>query len=103
VDIFNVQEIYKDNKHNKAIDFIVVIRDIRSIITSKHIAVPDDHFSGKQMNTVRVSNSSLLIAPSSSKSLKQPAMKKMTRGSISIPMTYDIGETGIIIHPCQFH
>jgi hypothetical protein len=46
LDVFNVQDIYKANTCNKAIDFIIIIRDIRAVITSKHAAVPDDYFMG---------------------------------------------------------
>lgn len=46
LDIFTIDETYKANTYNKTIDTIVLVRDIRSIITSVHKSVPDDYFIG---------------------------------------------------------
>ena len=44
LDIFDIQNIISANKLGKTLDFIVLLRDIRSIITSTHKSVPDDYF-----------------------------------------------------------
>lgn len=44
LDIFNIPQILAANTLNKTVDFIVLLRDIRSILTSFHASVPDDYF-----------------------------------------------------------
>jgi hypothetical protein len=44
LDIFNLDNIIKANRFSKQIILLILIRDIRSIITSYHKAVPDDYF-----------------------------------------------------------
>lgn len=44
LDIFNLDNIMQANRLSKQVILIILIRDIRSIITSYHKAVPDDYF-----------------------------------------------------------
>lgn len=46
LDIFTIDETYKANKYNKTIDTIILVRDIRAIITSVHKSIADDYFIG---------------------------------------------------------
>ncbi len=46
LDIFDIPNILAANRRKKDIDFILVLRDIRSILTSRHQKVPDDYFIG---------------------------------------------------------
>jgi hypothetical protein len=46
LDLFDVENIVRRNRHGKALKFIVMIRDIRSVMTSRHKSVPDDYFVG---------------------------------------------------------
>ncbi len=46
LDIFSLKEIQQANSRNKEISVIVMIRDIRGIITSLHKSVPNDYFIG---------------------------------------------------------
>lgn len=46
LDIFDAANIRTANTRHKSLDFIVLLRDIRAILTSRHRAVPDDYFIG---------------------------------------------------------
>lgn len=46
LDIFNVDDILAANVFRKRVFCIILIRDIRSIVTSFHQSVPDDYFIG---------------------------------------------------------
>lgn len=46
LDIINLEYLDRLNIHKKEIALIVVIRDIREVITSKHPIYPDDYFIG---------------------------------------------------------
>ncbi|MCG8324430.1 MAG: sulfotransferase, partial [Thiotrichales bacterium] len=45
-DIFSIGDAVNNNNHDKYISLIILIRDIRAILTSKHKSVPDDYFIG---------------------------------------------------------
>lgn len=44
MDIFSIEEVISNNVHRKDILVIVVIRDIRDVLTSKHPLLPDRYF-----------------------------------------------------------
>jgi len=46
LDLFNLDQIHKNNRYRKRLSLIILIRDIRSVLTSFHSAVPDDYFIG---------------------------------------------------------
>jgi hypothetical protein len=46
LDVFDVQNIFAANIFNKTVDFIILLRDIRSVITSIHKSIPDNYFIG---------------------------------------------------------
>lgn len=46
LDIFAFDNIVRKNVFEKPLWFIIMIRDIRAVITSRHVAVPDDYFVG---------------------------------------------------------
>ena len=46
LDLFNLDQVHKNNRFKKRLSLIILIRDIRSILTSFHSAVPDDYFIG---------------------------------------------------------
>jgi len=46
LDIFDVDKVLAANVLRKTIFCIIQIRDIRSIVTSRHVKVPDDYFIG---------------------------------------------------------
>src|SRR5262245_35536865 len=46
LDIFDIENIHRNNRYGKAIRYIVMIRDIRSVMTSRHQSVPNDYFIG---------------------------------------------------------
>ena len=48
IDVFNIDEIEKKNIHNKDLLVVVLIRDIRDIITSKHLFAPDSYLIGNE-------------------------------------------------------
>jgi hypothetical protein len=46
LDIFDIDNIVRSNRHGKGLKFIVMIRDIRAVVTSRHKSVPNDYFVG---------------------------------------------------------
>jgi hypothetical protein len=44
LDLFNLEQIHRNNRFGKQLSLIIMIRDIRSVLTSFHSAVPDDYF-----------------------------------------------------------
>lgn len=46
LDIFNIDQIVSANRFRKQIGCIILVRDVRSIVTSRHKRVPDDYFIG---------------------------------------------------------
>jgi len=48
LNILDLDEIESKNKLNKKIFFIVIMRDIRDVLTSRHPNVPDEYFIGFQ-------------------------------------------------------
>ncbi len=46
LDLFNLGQVQQHNRYGKQLALIILIRDIRSILTSFHDAVPDDYFVG---------------------------------------------------------
>jgi hypothetical protein len=46
LDLFDIENIVHRNRYGKALKVIVMIRDIRAVMTSRHKSVPDDYFMG---------------------------------------------------------
>ena len=46
LDIFDLRNIFAANIHNKSLDFIILVRDPRSLVTSFHKSVKTDYFIG---------------------------------------------------------
>jgi hypothetical protein len=46
LDVFRIKSILEANHHNKEIVVLVMLRDIRSILTSRHSEVPGEYFIG---------------------------------------------------------
>jgi hypothetical protein len=46
LDLFSLEQIVRNNQYRKSLCLIILIRDIRSVLTSFHSAVPDDYFIG---------------------------------------------------------
>ncbi len=46
LDIFRIQSVLEANHYNKEIVVLVMLRDIRSILTSRHSEVPEEYFIG---------------------------------------------------------
>ncbi len=46
LDIFDIGNIIAANKMHKRLDFVVLLRDIRSVVTSMHPSVPGEYFIG---------------------------------------------------------
>jgi hypothetical protein len=46
LDLFSLEAVQENNIYGKKLSLVILIRDIRSILTSYHEAVPDDYFIG---------------------------------------------------------
>lgn len=46
LDILKYDEIVRSNHLGKSLHFIIMIRDVRAVVTSRHKMVPDDYFVG---------------------------------------------------------